>query len=765
MTVRTIDEIFRDFVTDGVPASGPFNPHKPDIRDTLKALTEGGDNFPDNRVIRLNNADEGTANNIVVTASVAIPAAAYQVLYILNVTQENTGPVTVSGAINRGLVTNINQPVPAGYLTPGMALLCIDTGTELRLLSYGDAEAVQAAAEAAADRAEDAAAEAEAAAGGLLSNFDTVSSVQSANIPSIVSYIRTSGYSSVGDGGGALYRKRSTPEIDGYGDIVSNDGSRWAVVLSAELDIRQFGGKLNDDAFDNGPILEQVLKLGTVKIPANSFLNCLSTVDVSNIHTVIVGASTATSEVRFTGSINGFVATHEHSPGGTPPYLFTLTDVALTTTNDPAATQNTAVNIAWHKGFTAERHMTHGSCERVAFRGVNTEQMGWGTCVSFDNPLNYAFIDVFFNGKDEGGAADQSVVKKTRSHFGVYLSGGWVPCEVRFVGCQAYHLNTVIYTTGSYEGLYVADCAFVAVGTAIDQVATTFDPDWPGAGGVPISAVGRPWITVKGTHMNVYRRAIASNGVVQGSVELSALYHSDGAEEDGVLVTIQNGHDWNIRGNIFRSYAKNTLTGNGVFVGPNADHVNITDNNFETKGTGIWISSASNGNNRERNNTFKGSYAISAIYEEAPNKLSHGSRSISLYRTSSHAVANGGGNVPWDTIEHNDFASFTVGQSGVVIAPGSGIKRVRVTGGCIFDANATGARQLQIRKNNVQGYVGAAMTSLVSGGSGSCPLNVASGVLNVSEGDTLSLFAYQDSGVPLNVQGSGLTWINIEVIE
>ena len=142
MTVRTIDEIFRDFVTDGVPASGPFNPHKPDIRDTLKALTEGGDNFPDNRVIRLNNADEGTANNIVVTASVAIPAAAYQVLYILNVTQENTGPVTVSGAINRDLVTNINQPVPAGYLVPGMALLCIDTGTELRLLSYGDAEAI-----------------------------------------------------------------------------------------------------------------------------------------------------------------------------------------------------------------------------------------------------------------------------------------------------------------------------------------------------------------------------------------------------------------------------------------------------------------------------------------------------------------------------------------------------------------------------------------------------------------------------------------------
>ncbi|GEM_PF-3579374 len=150
MTVRTIDEIFRDFNIDGVPLSGLFHPFKPDIRDTLKALFEGG-NFPDNRIIRLNNANEGTPNEIIVTASVDIPAAAYQVLYILNVTQENTGPVKVTGAINRDLVTNTNQPVIAGYLQPGMALLCIDTGTELRLLSYGDAEAILTAAEGVLD--------------------------------------------------------------------------------------------------------------------------------------------------------------------------------------------------------------------------------------------------------------------------------------------------------------------------------------------------------------------------------------------------------------------------------------------------------------------------------------------------------------------------------------------------------------------------------------------------------------------------------------
>jgi len=240
MTVRTIDEIFRDFVTDGVPASGPFNPHKPDIRDTLKALTEGSENFPDNRVIRLNNADEGTANNIVVTASVAIPAAAYQVLYILNVTQENTGPVTVSGAINRDLVTNLSQPIAPGYLIPGMALLCIDTGTELRLLSYGDAEAILAAAEEAADRAEDAAAAAEAAAGGLLSNFASRSEVVITNIPALVSYLRTAGYYAPGDGGGALY-KRALTEPTHAGKIQSADGAWWEYVIEGSIVAAQFG--------------------------------------------------------------------------------------------------------------------------------------------------------------------------------------------------------------------------------------------------------------------------------------------------------------------------------------------------------------------------------------------------------------------------------------------------------------------------------------------------------------------------------------------
>ncbi|MFC0246782.1 hypothetical protein ACFOLL_12915 [Falsochrobactrum ovis] len=236
MAVRPFDEIFRDFVINGLPASGPHHPEKKDIRDSLNALVAGP--FPDNRVIKLNNANEGTENNIVVSASVEIPTAVYQVLYILNVTQENTGPVTISGAINRKLVTNTNEPVPAGYLKPGMAVLCVDTGSELRMLSYGDAEAIQDAAEAAASRAEDAAALAESAAGGLLSNFDSVASVEASNIPAPVNYIRTAGYYAAGDGGGALY-KRVASEPSHAGKVQSADGAWWELT-GWQSDVKKF---------------------------------------------------------------------------------------------------------------------------------------------------------------------------------------------------------------------------------------------------------------------------------------------------------------------------------------------------------------------------------------------------------------------------------------------------------------------------------------------------------------------------------------------
>lgn len=258
MTVRTIDDVFRDFEIDGVPSSGIHHPYKPDIRDTLKALTEGGDNFPDDRIIRLNNANAGTANNIVVTSSVPIPSAAFQVLYILNVTQENTGPVTVSGAISRNVVTNQNEPLGAGYIKPGMAILAVDTGTSLRLLNIGDVDAeiidlvnhaiaAKDAAELARDEAQDAARD--AVSQGNVPIYSTRNSVETLEIPSGITAIRTNGYSTVGDGGGAMYRRVSS-EPSHAGKVQSSDGAWWELSEN-KVCPEMFGANadgINDDA-------------------------------------------------------------------------------------------------------------------------------------------------------------------------------------------------------------------------------------------------------------------------------------------------------------------------------------------------------------------------------------------------------------------------------------------------------------------------------------------------------------------------------------
>jgi hypothetical protein len=122
-------------------------------------------------VIQLNNANAGTANAIQATTAVNVPDAAYGSLLVLNITAANTGAVTLSvnSETARPVVTNTNAAIVSGYFVVGMAVLCVDDGTSYRLMSYGDASAVQAAAEAAQ-------AAAEAAASSVLSSSAFASS-------------------------------------------------------------------------------------------------------------------------------------------------------------------------------------------------------------------------------------------------------------------------------------------------------------------------------------------------------------------------------------------------------------------------------------------------------------------------------------------------------------------------------------------------------------------------------------------------------------
>lgn len=77
--------------------------------------------------------------------------------------------------------------------------------------------------------------------GAVAADFDTRTAAAAATISSIVNIVRTGGYSTVGDGGGATYKRRvGVPSHAGY--FQSADGAYWEIV-GTELNALQFGVK------------------------------------------------------------------------------------------------------------------------------------------------------------------------------------------------------------------------------------------------------------------------------------------------------------------------------------------------------------------------------------------------------------------------------------------------------------------------------------------------------------------------------------------
>src|SRR5690606_11719918 len=122
------------------------------------------------------------------------------------------------------------------------------TGSELRMLSYGDerllveeAQQVLAQTIAARDAAQSAKDIAEGYASDAVSQgnvpiYATRVGVEGIEIPVGINAIRTNGFASAGDGGAALYKKVDS-EPSHAGKVKSADGAWWEIVPD--------GGKIN----------------------------------------------------------------------------------------------------------------------------------------------------------------------------------------------------------------------------------------------------------------------------------------------------------------------------------------------------------------------------------------------------------------------------------------------------------------------------------------------------------------------------------------
>lgn len=195
-------QIMRDFVTDGVPSSGEWEPKKSEMRSwgtwvenalgsigvnsgtiySTRALLYADLSKPANTLawvnqdptaayngiyrkvgtsgagswdrtadlpysfVNLTDTGAGTANAIQLASSTPTSVSA---LRVANVLEANTGAVTISenGEAAKPLLTSAGNPISPGGLTAGSMIVYVDSGTSYRLLSDQASAAIVAAVE------------------------------------------------------------------------------------------------------------------------------------------------------------------------------------------------------------------------------------------------------------------------------------------------------------------------------------------------------------------------------------------------------------------------------------------------------------------------------------------------------------------------------------------------------------------------------------------------------------------------------------------
>ncbi|MET4630462.1 hypothetical protein ABIB83_007514 [Bradyrhizobium sp. I1.8.5] len=314
--IKTASEIWRDYETDGVAASGPHAPVKRDIKQHLtmleSLLAQLGLGFATKAALDANllfsantlamvYADSTAANNgiyvksgasgsgawtrvgdlpttmveLTVTGGTgnAIVATAPETpiqpglkLFRLTPTANNTAASTiaVNGASAVPIKNAAGATLASGSLIIGSVALMIWSTDHYRLVAglAIDGNAILADAQAAAVSASSSAsaasgsATAAAAAVNYGMTFATRTAAIAANIPGTVTHITTAGYAAIGDGGGSnstgAIYKRVGSLPGHSGYIQSADGAYWELT-GPWVSVKQFGAVAVVSNLDTDP--------------------------------------------------------------------------------------------------------------------------------------------------------------------------------------------------------------------------------------------------------------------------------------------------------------------------------------------------------------------------------------------------------------------------------------------------------------------------------------------------------------------------------
>lgn len=321
---ESVDVVYRDHNTAGVPASGDYKPKKPEIRALLKQIqNSGGMSVTRNTFTALSGVTPPTENYMGVVLDDTDPtkngyysrvAAAWVwergfpdtfakltlagtgaartatvgggvnpadiEVFFASVNADNTGAITlaVSGGTARDVVNAAGNPLAAGEWT-GVVMFFLNEDGDYQLINDAGAAAAAAASATAADEDADRAEAAASVASGAMTTlldpqFATLSTAQAYSPVAAPDYIRTAGHTAAGDGGGALYKKvASEPAHEGKFSITLSDAVTvvWYELAENTRFALQYG--VGDTAFTTGlqAAVDASTSGGLIRIPEGTF--------------------------------------------------------------------------------------------------------------------------------------------------------------------------------------------------------------------------------------------------------------------------------------------------------------------------------------------------------------------------------------------------------------------------------------------------------------------------------------------------------------
>lgn len=510
-----------------------------------------------NEVVQL-TVSGGTANAITATMLPQVPTQPYGKFYILTPTAGNTAAVTVNGA---AVVNALGSSLIGGELVDGSPVVMIWTGARYQLLIslpadtagvVADAVAARNAASGYATSASGyatAAASSASALGNQVHQYDTRALAIAATIPSGVNLVRVLGYTSAGDGGGALYKKvGSAPSHSGK--FQSADGAWWEFVVEGALDIRQFGGggngvTTNDAAFDAAwSVLVAAGAGGEITFPGGKFKFAspvAKTLPNSQFAIMVSGAGSNATTLYWPNASGGIAYTAQHTRN-----TFHFRDFSITTSQIGSGNALDMTGIGANSGQYFQSDIVNvqvhgddiGPSITSEYWAIGIRLHNWGS-INIDNTNTHgphSAPGAAGGGRGlvyEGDAATGSyatILNVTNSSFNFHIYGAelgdyWQ--GVTFNQCNfngrsgAAGIHQISGTSGVQVLLTVVDCQ-VDYGGAVQinlegpVINATFDDNTISVydnGHIGLSMVGGQTLLASGNVINVSNAATGTFGI------------------------------------------------------------------------------------------------------------------------------------------------------------------------------------------------------------------------------------------------------------